>query len=77
MPSKVVNRFRFALPNSPDSQVYDRLVKLFVIGHPDFRAWLTERVKAVADVPATTPAHQDFSPRRPAVAQAATAAERP
>ena len=54
------DRFRFALPNSPDSQVYDRLIKLFVIGHPDFRAWLTERVKAVADVPATTPAQSGF-----------------
>jgi hypothetical protein len=42
------DRYRFALPPDPNSEVYDRLVKLFVISHPDFRAWLTERVKEVA-----------------------------
>jgi hypothetical protein len=41
-------RYRFALPPDPNSEVYDRLVKLFVLSHPDFRAWLTERVKEVA-----------------------------
>jgi hypothetical protein len=46
--SMLDERYRFALPPDPNSELYDRLVKLFIISHPDFRAWLTERVKEVA-----------------------------
>jgi hypothetical protein len=46
--SMLDDRLRFALPNSPESQVYDRLVKLFVLQSDDFKAWLTERVEEVA-----------------------------
>jgi hypothetical protein len=41
-------RYRFALPPDPNSEVYERLVRLYVMSTPGFREWLTERVGAVS-----------------------------
>jgi hypothetical protein len=46
--SMLDDRLRFALPRDPNSAVYDRLVRLYILQSDGFRAWLTERVEEVA-----------------------------
>ena len=46
--SALDDHLRFSLPADPNSAVYEKLVRLYVMSTPGFRDWLGERVAAFA-----------------------------